>query len=185
MQFCTRALSSSSDSSRPALSVLCGDTNIKYYSEIAGNFLSEGYVDALVAANPPPPPNDEGEDKDKEDHLAALDLFQYMPTYGRAGIKFKNKASKERVGRLDYILCCPDPLPPNSQNEAPGTVDSSQNPESSSETQRLSILSAGLLGSEALSNEVVTKEAGVDDPEMSVFPSDHLGVYAVINVLKY
>jgi endonuclease/exonuclease/phosphatase family metal-dependent hydrolase len=181
MQFCIRALSSTSNSLPPALCVLCGDTNIESYSEIADSFLSSGYLDALVAANSPPsPPNDEGRDGDREDGPAALDLFQYMPTFGRAGIRFTDKASKERVGRLDYILCGPGPWPSNNQNDKPEIVDNSRTSEPGSQTRRLLIHGAGLLGSEALSNEVVKKEAGVDDPEMSVFPSDHLGVYAVV-----
>lgn len=182
MQFCIRALSSTSNSPPPALCVLCGDTNIESYSEIADNFLSNGYNDALVTANPLPPPSNDG-DGGCDDRPAALDLFQYMPTFGRAGIKFTDKASKERVGRLDYILCRLGNWPPNTQSGVPAVIDSSRTSESGSQTQRLSIHSAGLLGSEALSNDVVKKEAGVDDPEMSVFPSDHLGVYAVVGVL--
>jgi len=187
MQFCIRALSSPSNSSPPVLSVLCGDTNIESYSEIADNFISSGYVDALIAANPPPSRlnNDapEGKGEDQEESASALDLFQYMPTFGCTGIKFTNKASTERVGRLDYILCRPGLLLSNTQSGKPGEmVDTSHISESGPRTRQVSIHSAGLLGSEAFSNEVVKKEVGVDDPEMSVFPSDHVGVYAVVGV---
>lgn len=150
MQYCVEALSRSSSQKVPAVSVLCGDTNILAYSEIDTNFVSAGFVDALVAANPPQASNGE----------IGIDLFDYLPTHGRAGIKFKNTASKERIGRLDYILCRP-------KQDADGI-------------SRFRVTNAGLLGASPILHEIVKKEGRVDDPDMDVYPSDHLGVYVDI-----
>lgn len=209
MHFCMKKLASASDGSAPALSVLCGDTNIESYSEIADNFIANGYTDALVAANPPPSLTnaDRGEASETAvdgDPAAEVDLFMHMPTFGQAGLKFADKVSKERIGRLDYILCRagsinPTALPSQSSSPAQGIVE---NPESDGSTSpaveiragsaaqtestsgggRLKVVKASLLGAEMIPREVVKKKGGVDDPDMRVYASDHLGVHATIQV---
>lgn len=237
MQFCIERLSGSSQSpaSTPALSVLCGDTNVESYAEIADNFLANGFVDALVAANSPPlrepipelesvPVNaianetGVGASANSNSNAPGIDLFLYMPTFGQAGIKFTGRPSKERVGRLDYVLCRAEhgtlslsSNPASSANDSSLPAYSAQtdigdagdNPNADAvgsatddptsghttiadaalpvQGKMAKVISAHMLGVEMIPREIV-KKVSVDDPTMSVFPSDHLGVIATVHV---
>lgn len=206
MQFCVNKLASSSNASTPALSVLCGDTNIESYSEIAENFLVNGYIDALVAANPPPLSTAAESDQKSEGRTSTSvsaeqsDLFLHMPTFGQAGLKFIGKVSKERIGRLDYILCRAGSASGLASSSGQSQPSQEANKNSSLDTppltieaqadlvpsggrgRELKVVRASLLGAEMIPLQVVKKKAGVSDPEMSVFASDHLGVMATTQI---
>ncbi|KAF8310168.1 hypothetical protein DL93DRAFT_2099555 [Clavulina sp. PMI_390] len=206
------------------LGVLCGDTNIESYAEIEENMVQKGWKDLFVIADnfakrrSPPTlvssdthpgadadadadtetagPSEEAAGKvDSPTSAAQINLFTDIPSFGIAGLEFKGKVSKERIGRLDYLLAKAFPdtpsLPYPSTSTATtlpdGAAESSSGAPSVRKDGQVSLpatnvyaSNARFLGAEPIAREVVKRWGNVDDETMSVWPSDHLGV--VVNV---
>ncbi|KAF8310166.1 hypothetical protein DL93DRAFT_2099553 [Clavulina sp. PMI_390] len=204
------------------LGVLCGDTNIESYAEIEENFIRKGWRDIFVIAEgfsrmrPLPaeaftmtasPSEDAPSKLTAVLREAQVDLFTDIPSFGVAGLKFKDKLSKERIARLDYILAkvspgappLPSPSPPTPLSDpTPASADVNDDSESDSELAAVAPYATGsydrrvrpltkvharnakFMGAERIPYEVVKRLAKVDDEEMSVWPSDHLGVVASV-----
>jgi hypothetical protein len=92
-----------------------------------------------------------------------------MPTYGNAGLTWDGKARKERVARLDYILARPFLLPILAEDGEGATEPQYQK-------GTFAVKSGRVLGDTPISDTIIKMEAHVDDPQMKMWPSDHLGV---------